>query len=73
MTAIGLDMAHPGAERTVVLMSAKQIARELFSGNVTPEWVLKNVPGRRRLGHRTVLWVRSDVEAWIKYKTPNAE
>lgn len=73
MTAIGVDMAQPGAERTVELLNAKAVAQRYFNGAVSGEWVLKNVPGRRRLGHRTVLWLASDVEAWIKYGTPNAE
>ena len=47
-------------------MTARQIVDEFFPGTgISPEWVTRNVPGRIKLGHRTVLWKRSAVEAWL--------
>jgi len=47
-------------------MTARQIVDEFFPGTgISPEWVTRNVPGRIKLGHRTVLWKRSAVEACL--------
>lgn len=48
------------------MMNAAQIAAELYSGQVDGPWVLANVPGRMKFGHRTVLWYRDDVIAHIE-------
>lgn len=55
-------------------MRADAIARdvELFNGAVSARWVLRNVPGRVKLGHSTVGWFRSDVEQWIQSRKESA-
>lgn len=35
-------------------------------GGVTEAWVRRNVPGKLRLGQRTVRWYRQDVLDWIE-------
>lgn len=54
-------------------MRAKKIAAdpELFNNEVSPAWVLRNVPNRVKLGHSTVGWYRQDVEAWIASRKQN--
>lgn len=49
----------------VQLISAQQIAERFFSGNVSAEWVRTHVPGKRKYGHRTVLWAEAEVRAWV--------
>ena len=49
----------------VRLLSAAQIAAEVFGGNVTAEWVRDHLPGKRKYGHRTVLWAEHEVRAWV--------
>jgi predicted DNA-binding transcriptional regulator AlpA len=53
-----------GADR---LLSAREIAADLFGGTVSEQWVKRSVaPDRRlRLGHSTLRWWRSDVQAWL--------
>lgn len=46
------------------LLTAEQIAAELFAGTVSPTWVRRRVPHRLRLGHSTVRWFEADVLAW---------
>ena len=53
-------------ERNQRLMNAKQIAQEIFNRHVSPEWVRRNVPGKIRLGHSTVMWYERDVIDWIE-------
>jgi hypothetical protein len=47
------------------LLTAAQVAAELFSGTVSPAWVRRHVPGKLVLGHSTVRWYELDVRAWI--------
>jgi predicted DNA-binding transcriptional regulator AlpA len=47
------------------LLKASQVASELFSGTVSATWVKRNVPGKLRLGHSTVVWAEQDVRAWL--------
>ena len=35
-------------------------------GGVSEAWVRRNVPGKLRLGQRTVRWYRQDVLQWIE-------
>ena len=35
-------------------------------GGVSEAWVRQNVPGKHRLGQRTVRWYRQDVLDWIE-------
>ena len=53
------------APEKIRLLSAEQVAEEFFGGSVTPRWVLLNVPGKRKYGHRTVLWLEHEVRDWI--------
>ena len=47
-------------------MTARQIVQEFFPGaGISPNWVMRRVPGRVKLGHRTVVWRRSVVAAWL--------
>ncbi len=47
------------------LLTADQVAAELFNGTVSPAWVRRHVPGKIVLGHSTVRWYEFDVLAWI--------
>jgi len=47
------------------LLTAAQVAAELFSGTVSAAWVRRTVPGKLRLGHSTVRYYEHDVRAWI--------
>ncbi len=68
---VGLPRASaigsPGG--SVRLMSAEQVAKELFGSTVTADWVKRNLSGphtgRVKLGHRTVRWNRRSVEAYV--------
>ena len=48
-------------------MRAWQIAEdpELFNREVSAKWVLRNLPGKVKLGHSTVGFYRDDVLAFI--------
>lgn len=46
------------------LLTASQVAAELFSGTVSPAWVRRHVPAKVVLGHSTVRWFELDVRAW---------
>lgn len=62
------------------LMSAEQIATEFFGwvrggdnrDKRSPKWILANTPNKLVLGHSTVRWYRSDIEAWIASKRESA-
>ena len=30
------------------------------------EWVREHVPGKKRIGHKTVRWLERDVVAWVE-------
>ena len=47
------------------LLTAAQVAAELFNGSVSTAWVRRNVPHKVVLGHSTVRWYAGDVQAWI--------
>jgi len=47
------------------LLTAAQVAAELFNGTVSAAWVRRNVPHKVVLGHSTVRWYAGDVQAWI--------
>ena len=47
------------------LLTAAQVAAELFNGSVSTAWVRRNVPHKLVLGHSTVRWYAGDVLAWI--------
>jgi predicted DNA-binding transcriptional regulator AlpA len=58
------DKERAGADR---LLCAREIVADLFGGTVSDQWVKRIVaPDRRlRLGHSTLRWWRSDVQAWL--------
>ena len=47
------------------LLNASEVV-ELLRGEVSEDWVRRNVPGKVRLGHRTVLWRARDVLTWLE-------
>ena len=47
------------------LLTAAQVAAELFNDSVSTAWVRRNVPHKVVLGHSTVRWYAGDVQAWI--------
>lgn len=47
------------------LLTAAQVAAELFNSTVSAAWVRRNVPQKLVLGHSTVRWYEADVRAWI--------
>ena len=66
MTA-ALRIAPPGKRIDGRLVSAQWIRDEIFGGGEDApsiEWILSNVPGKKRLGHRTVRWNENDVRVW---------
>lgn len=47
------------------LLTAEEI-REKLRHKVSVRWVIRNVPNRLKLGHRSEpLWYESDVDRWI--------
>ena len=48
------------------LLTAAQVAHELFGSTVSPAWVRRTVPGKIILGHSTVRWYEYDVRTWIQ-------
>lgn len=50
------------------LLTAAQVAAELFGGTVSTAWVRRNVPYKVVLGHSTVRWHEADVSTWITTK-----
>ena len=70
MTPRELQLVPPGAPITLPelrgrLLTAGQVASELFSGTVSATWVRRRVPGKLVLGHSTIRWYEADVRAWI--------
>jgi hypothetical protein len=47
------------------LLTAAQVAAELFNQTVSPTWVRRNVPFKIVLGHSTVRWYEVDVRTWL--------
>jgi len=48
------------------LLTAAQVATELFNCTVSAAWVRRQVPLKVVLGHSTVRWFEFDVQAWIE-------
>ncbi len=48
------------------LLTATQVATEVFNGTVSAAWVRRQVPHKIVLGHSTVRWFEYDVRAWIE-------
>ena len=55
------------------LLTAAQVAAELFNGTVSAAWVRRNVPHKVVLGHSTVRWYAADVQGWISTKRCSCE
>src|SRR2546422_848597 len=47
------------------LLTAAQVATDLFHGTVSATWVRRSVPNKVVLGHSTIRWYVYDVQAWI--------
>lgn len=45
---------------------AELLALEKPGSKATNRWVTEHVPGKRRIGHRTVRWLERDVVAWVE-------
>lgn len=59
-----MQRVEPPADRGG-LLTAAQVAAQLFNGTVSAAWVRRNVPRKLVLGHSTVRWYAGDVQAWI--------
>jgi hypothetical protein len=53
------------------LMTAAQVATEIFNGTVTAGWVRRNAP-KVTLGHSTVRFYETDVREWIESRRQGA-
>jgi len=42
-------------------MTAQEIAAEIFRGHRSAEWVRRNLPNKKRMGHSTVMWWENEV------------
>ena len=62
-----MQCVEPPADRGR-LLTAAQVAAQLFNGTVSAAWVRRNVPRKLVLGHSTVRWYAADVQAWISTK-----
>jgi hypothetical protein len=52
------------------LLDADQVAVEVFSGQVTPHWVKRNLrAGRVKIGARTVRWWEHEARGWLNRQT----
>ncbi len=63
--ALDFGLASVQAPARIRLLNAEQVSDQFFGGSVTPRWVRLNVPGKRKYGHRTVLWMEHEVREWI--------
>jgi predicted DNA-binding transcriptional regulator AlpA len=54
------------------LLNAAQVAAELLGGTVSPAWVRRHVPAKLVLGHSTVRWFETDVQAWLEARRAGA-
>ena len=49
------------------LLDAGEVAKEIFNGKVSAEWVRTRLKaGRTKLGHRTVVWAEYPVQRWLE-------
>ncbi len=56
-------MANQEQEVSTRLVNANYIARKVGK---SPEWVRRNVPGKIKLGYRSVVWYEHEVDQWIE-------
>lgn len=55
----------PPPDRGKVL-DAREVSRDVLRGKRSASWVRRNVPGKIRLGHSTVVWYEYDVLRWME-------
>jgi hypothetical protein len=60
----GIQPFRAAAQARGPLLAPQAVAD--LVGGVTEAWVRRNVPGKLRLGQRTVRWYRQDVLDWIE-------
>ena len=49
------------------LLDAGEVAKEIFNGKVSAEWVRTRLKaGRTKLGHRSVVWAEYPVQRWLE-------
>ena len=48
------------------LMTAAEIAQDIFRDHKSAEWVRRNLPNKVVLGHSTVMWYEADVWEFIE-------
>ncbi len=52
------------------LLTAEEVAADIFRGQVTRQWVLRNVKaGKVRIGHVKRGWWEYDVRRWLEQRT----
>lgn len=66
MTGLRLTRTQSTPSDRGRLMTAREVAQDIFRGAVSPEWVRRNVPGKIVLGHSRVMWYEHDVRDWIE-------
>lgn len=51
----------------VQLMSAREVS-ELWPEEIrpSPRWIIRNVPGKRKLGRKRPFWYRHEVMDWFR-------
>ena len=55
------------------LLDAEEVAKEIFNGKVSAEWVRTRLKaGRTKLGHRTVVWAEYPVQRWLEKQVGEA-
>lgn len=47
------------------LLTADEVAEQIFHGTVSSAWIRRTVPGKLRLGYTTVRWWKHEVLAWV--------
>ena len=63
---LGDFLGDPPKPLDGLYLTAQQIVDVFFAGTgITHQWVKRNVPGKVRLGHRTVAWRRAAVLEWL--------
>lgn len=67
MTSIELEQATASTDVHDSLLSAREIANDIFRGTVSTQWVKRHVApqAKLRLGHSTVRWWKRSVIEWI--------
>lgn len=68
--AQGLRLARCTGDSTAPsrgrLMTAREIAEQIFGGHKSGEWIRRTIPNKVVLGHSTVMWYEADVWEFIE-------